>query len=127
MPRPTGRYGFEHRLGEWAASFSRGLTGARCAFFIGLRADGTIRRVYMLAPGVSVEPDQKTKLAGAYSHWFLYSPYEEGKESYLEWLGLEQGSVEHWLQGPLTDSDFECARDEGALDTWPEGWRVIVA
>ena len=126
MPSATARYGFEHRLARWADGLSRGLTGERCAFFVGFRPDGSVRRVYLMHPDTQLDGETKAKLAGAYKHWFLYSPYGGGREVYIEWLELDRAAVETWLGGPLTDGDLADVRGEGALDAWPSGWRVIV-
>lgn len=126
MPTSTARYRFEFRVLGWSESFSRSLCGARCAFFIGLRRDGSVRRIYFAAPGQSFDGDRKAALADAYSSWFLYSPYEEPESGYVEWLGIDQAQMEQWLGKPFELADFLDVRTTTARDGWPRSWRAIV-
>lgn len=126
MPKPTARYRFEHRLARWAEGLSRTLMGRRVAFFVGLRPDGSVRRIYWLPPGQELDADKKATLAQAYKHWFVYSPYPDSPESYLEWLELDAEVAAIWLDGALADDQLLDVSGEGALEEWPRGWRVIV-
>lgn len=126
MPTSTARYRFEFRILDWAETFGRGLCGTRCSFFIGLREDGTVRRVYLAPPGDRLDGGKKAALADAYSAWFLYSPYEASGTGYVEWLSLPREVVERWLQRPLEGPDFLDVRTTTSRDEWPVSWRVIV-
>ena len=90
MSNSTVRYRFEHRLHDWAAQFAQQLTGAPCGFFVGLRDDGSVRRVYLAHPDRPLDGEQKQLLAQRHPSWFLYFPYPEEGRGYLEWLGLPQ-------------------------------------
>jgi hypothetical protein len=127
MPTSTSRYRFEFRLFDWAETFIRSLSGTRCAFFVGLRADGTIRRIYVSPPDDPFDGERKAKLAEAYTGWFVYAPYEEPGTGYLEWLGLEQAVAERWLAARLGADDYFDVRSTSAREGWPESWRVIIA
>lgn len=128
MPTSTTRYRFEFRLHDWAERLSLSLCGRRCAFFVGMREDGSLRRVYFAPPEEPFDGPQKAQLAEAYPRWFLYVPYEEAEGSaYLEWLGIERKIAERWLGRGLDAADFLDVRSTGARDQWPESWRVIVA
>lgn len=130
MPTSTARYRFEFRLLDWAETFGRGLCGARCSFFIGLREDGTVRRVYLAPPGDRLDGSKKAALAETYRAWFLYSPFEAPGTGYVEWLSLPRELAERWLQRPLEASDFLDVRSTPATaaerEAWPDSWRVIV-
>lgn len=127
MPTSTTRYRFEFRLHEWAERFSTGLCGTRTAFFVGLRDDGSIRRVYFAVPGTPFDGANKAALAEAYPRWFLYLPYDEDGSAYLEWLGVGRSQAERWLGRRFEAADFMDVRSSGERDEWPESWRVIVA
>ena len=73
MPPSTARYGFETRLAAWADGFARQLAGARCGFLVAFRADGSLRRVYVLPPGQALDGERKQSLTQAYRRWFLFS------------------------------------------------------
>ena len=47
MSQSTARFRFEFRILKWSEGFIGGLSGSRTSFFIGLREDGSIRRVYV--------------------------------------------------------------------------------
>jgi len=126
MSNSTVRYRFEHRLHDWAAQFAQQLTGAPCGFFVGLRDDGSVRRVYLAHPDRPLDGEQKQLLAQRHPSWFLYFPYPEEGRGYLEWLGLPQALAETWLGRPLDPTDFIDVRSTGARDGFPESWRVIV-
>ena len=126
MPKPTARYRFEHRLARWAEGLSRHLTGGRAAFFVGFREDGSMRRIYWMPRSQTLDSDKKATLAEAYKHWFLYSPYVDSTETYLEWLDLDAKHVETWLDGPMDADQLAHVAGGDSLDEWPRGWRVIV-
>lgn len=126
MPTSTARYRFEFRVLDWAEGFARGLCGRRCSFFVGLRPDGTIRRIYFAQPGEPLDGDKKAALADAYEGWFLYSPYDEPGSGYIEWLGLPEEIVARWIGRPLELTDYLDVRTTASRDGWPDGWRVIV-
>lgn len=126
MPRPTDRFPFEKVLADWALDFTRNLTGKRLPFFVGLRDDGTVRRVYLSPPSQAFDAARKTTLAESYSGWILFAPYDDGPELYLEWLGLQQDRAEVWLGRPLTDDDLQPTDGSAPLSAWPTAWRVIV-
>lgn len=127
MSIATARFRFEFRLLSWAEAFSRDLCGNRCSFFVGLRSDGTLRRVYLAAPGQQFDGARKARLAESYGAWFLYSPYEAPGAGYVEWLALPREVAERWLKRPLEAADFLDVRTTTARDGWPDSWRVIVA
>ena len=47
----TARYRFEFQLFEWAEGLSKDLCGDSRCFFIGLRPEGSVRRIYFARPG----------------------------------------------------------------------------
>lgn len=122
----TARYRFEYRLLEWAEQFSRDLYNQRIGFFIGMREDGSIRRIYFNVPGSGFEGDRKAKLVAGYRRWFLYEPHLEPGHGYLEWLGLSQSQAEVWLKRRLDLVDFLDVRSTTARNGWPSDWRVLV-
>ncbi len=126
MPASTARYRFEFRLFDWAEATSRDLTGSRRAFFVGLRDDGSPRRLYFAKSGTPFDGDRKVKLAETHSRWFLYSPYDDSGTGYLEWLDLPRGVAEVWLKRKLEATDFLDVRSTSARDGWPDNWRVII-
>ena len=127
MPTSTTRYRFEYRLHDWAERFVITMGGARCAFFVGMREDGSIRRVYVAPIGEPFDGAQKAQLAEAHPRWFLYSPYDEESSAYLEWLGLARRTAERWLGRRFDATDFMDVRTTGTREEWPDSWRVIIA
>lgn len=123
----TSRYRFEFRLLEWAESFSRRLNGGRRAFFLGMRADGSVRRIYFARQDEGFDGDMKNRLAEQNAVWFLYNPYDEGGAGYLEWFELPRDTAERWLDRTLQTEDFIDVRASGVRDSWPLSWRVIVS
>jgi hypothetical protein len=126
MSQSTARYRFEYRLLDWAEGFVRSLAGSRRSFFVGFRADGTIRRVYVSLPGHAFDAEARRTLAEAYTIWFLFQPSEEPGAGYLEWLDLPRGVAERWLGDRLQAEDFVDVRHANAREDWPECWRVIL-
>jgi hypothetical protein len=127
MPTSTSRYRFEYRLHDWAEKYVLTLAGHRTAYFVGMREDGTIRRVYVAPQGDPFDGATKAQLAEAHPKWFLYVPYDEDGSAYIEWLGLERRTVERWLGRRLEAIDFMDVRTTGTREDWPESWRVIIA
>ena len=127
MPPSTARYGFETRLAAWADGFARQLAGARCGFLVAFRADGSLRRVYVLPPGQALDGERKQSLTQAYRRWFLFSPYEDDPDrAWMEWLDLPVTVAERWLEDAVTAADLVDAQDRADLEAWPGSWRVIV-
>lgn len=126
MPTSTARYRFEFRLFDWAESVTRELAGERRSFFVGLREDGSPRRIYFARPEEPFDGDRKTQLAESHPIWFLYSPYDDPGAGYLEWFNLPQGVAERWMKRKLEPADFIDVRSTGTRDGWAESWRVIV-
>jgi hypothetical protein len=126
MTTSTARYRFEYRIFDWAERFSGQICGNRRAFFIGLRQDGSVRRVYFAQGGDPFDGKRKDALAAAYSTWFLYSPYSDQGSGYVEWFELDLEVVERWLQAILDATDFADVRSTGSRDGWPRSWRMIV-
>ncbi|MBN2797660.1 MAG: hypothetical protein JXX28_00790 [Deltaproteobacteria bacterium] len=122
----TARYRFEFRLLEWAEGFARQLCGGRRSFFIGLREDGSVRRVYFGRPGEVFDGERKHTMARSHAIWALYIPYEEPGAGYMEWFDLDPGVVERWLGRPLEPEDLHDVRGSGARDGWPSSWRMIL-
>ena len=126
MANSTARYRFEFRVFDWAENLSRSLTGGRRAFFIGLRSDGSIRRIYFARPRQSFDGERKEALAESHSMWLLFSPHEEPGAGYVEWLNLGQPVAERWLARCLDPADFMDVRSDVGRDGWPTNWRVII-
>lgn len=127
MPATTARYRFEFALLEWAERWSVGLCGHRCAFFLELRADASMRRVWFAGPAEPFDATRKAQLTAGHPRWFLYLPYDALGSAYLEWNGLPARLVERWLARRLDPTDFLDVRTTGARAEWPESWRVVVA
>lgn len=127
MPASTTRYRFEYRVNDWATRFSISLCGRRSAFFVGLREDGSVRRIYFAPRGEEFDGAQKVQLAEAHPRWLLFQPYDEDNSAYLEWLGVDRPTMECWLGRRLEPGDFMDVRSTGTRDDWPDAWRVIVA
>jgi len=127
MTSSTARYRFEHRLHDWAERWITALAGRRCGFFVGLRDDGSIRRVYVAHPERPMDGTEKQKLAEHYPAWFHYFPYDLEGAAYIEWYGLPEAVAEAWLGRELDATDFIDVRSTGARDGFPSSWRVIVA
>jgi hypothetical protein len=123
----TARYRFEFRLLAWAESMSRELCGSRRSFFVGIREDGSPRRVYLARRGVEIDGARKAALAETHSRWFHYSPHEVTGTGYLEWLGLPETTATTWLKDPLEPADFVDVRSTDIREGWPEAWRARVA
>ena len=126
MATSTARFRFEFRLFDFAESFSRQLAGGRRSLFIGLRHDGSTRRVYFGKRGEAFDGEKKNQLVATHPVWFLYQPHDEPGSGYLEWYGLDRTVAERWLGGTLRPEDFVDVRASGNRDTWPDAWRVIV-
>ena len=127
MTTTTSRYRFEFRVNDWASKWSLQLAGQRVAIFIGLRPDGTIRRVYVSPPNRPISGEQKALLGQEYTSWLIYLPYEQDGAAYIEWLALPQPVIERWLGRVFEPADFIDVRTTGSRDGWPDSWRVIVA
>lgn len=126
MTTSTARYRFEFRLFDWAEAFSRSLCGERRSCFIGLRADGSVRRVYFAQRGDPFDGERKSTLAESHGAWLLYAPYGEVGTGYLEWLELDREVAERWLGAPLEAADFMDVRSMGSREGWPRAWRMII-
>ena len=126
MSTSTARYRFEFRLFDWAETLSRGLCGSRTSYFVGLRDDASVRRIYFASDGMQFDGEQKTQLAATYTRWFLYTPYEDPGTGCLEWYGLERATAERWLARAFEPVDFLDVRATGTRDEWPTNWRVVV-
>lgn len=125
MSKPTARYRFEFRMHDWARDLARRLAGRRVSLFIGLRADGTVRRVYAARPGESFDFERKAAMTEAHQSWLLYRPHEDPDAAYLEWLDLDQKVAEGWLGGSFGEQDFVDVRGHESKAGWPTSWRVI--
>ena len=126
MPTSTSRYRFEFRMHDWAQRYARSMCGCRTGFFIGLRDDGSPRRVYFARPGESIDNDRKNAMVDQHPMWVLYAPYDEPDHGYLEWYALDRATAERWLGSSLEDADFIDVRGTETRDAWPLTWRVIV-
>jgi hypothetical protein len=124
MPLHTSRFRFEYRVLDWCEALSRGLCGQRASFFVGMRDDGTPRRLYFGRADEPLEGERKTRLAEAYTSWLLYMPADEPGTGYLEWLGLPRAVAERWLGRGLEPSDLVDVRTGAARADWPADWRV---
>lgn len=125
MPTSTARFRFEHRLFDFAEALSRQLAGGRRSMFIGLRADGTTRRVYFGKLDEAFDGEKKNALVGSHPVWFLYQPYDEPGSGYLEWYAMDRTVVERWIGAKLRADDFVDVRASSNRDDWPTAWRVI--
>ncbi|MBT3223269.1 MAG: hypothetical protein HN348_29705 [Proteobacteria bacterium] len=126
MTTSTARFRFEFRVFDWAETLSRDLCGERCSFFIGIREDGSVRRLYFARGDVSFSGDRKSALAESHPVWFFYSPHDDLGAGYLEWFNLPRSLVERWLKRRLEAHDFIDVRATGAREEWPENWRVLI-
>ncbi len=126
MPVSTLKYRFELRLFDWAEQHVRELSGERVGMFVGLREDGSIRRVYFAQPQHPWDGDQKTSMAQAHARWFMYLPEEEPGRGYLEWRALPVAAARRWLGRPVMTTDLQDVSGGEPLDHWPETWRVVV-
>lgn len=126
MPVSTARFRFEYRLLDWAEASSRAWTGARVEFFVALREDGSLRRIYFGTPNAPWDGEQKTSMAQASPRWFLYLPDEEPGRGYLEWSALPVAVVRTWLDRAVQAADLADVGGGAPLDHWPEGWRVVL-
>lgn len=120
----TARYRFEYRLFDWAEDHIRGLTGERVGFFVALRQDGTIRRVYLASPYQAWTQEQRAKMVDAHPAWFYFQPAPEAGRGYLEWADLPGSVARRWLGRPVLDADLQAVGGGEALQHWPPSWRV---
>ena len=127
MTRTTARFRFEYHLFAWAENLSISLCGMPRGFFVGLREDGSVRRVYLGPEGFTLDGERKQTLADTYTSWMMYQPYGERGSGYIEWLEVSERNARQWLGRELEDRDFLDVRGKGQLDGWPTSWRVIVA
>jgi len=126
MSTSTARYRFEHRLHDWASTWIMALAGRRCGFFVGLRDDGSVRRVYVAHPDRPLGGEDKQALAEQYDSWFFYLPHDDAGGAYVEWLALPREVAEVWLARSLDATDFIDVRSTGARDGFPESWRFLI-
>ncbi len=127
MPTSTARHRFEFRMLEWAETLSKSLCGERRAMFVGLRADGAVRRVYFAVGDETYEGERKNALAESHANWFLFTPHGETGSGYLEWFELDRRIAERWVGRKLVPEDFLDVRGTGARADWPTSWRVMIA
>ncbi len=125
MATSTSRYRFEHRLHDWAASLSRSLCGERRAMFVGVRSDGSVRRIYLASPTDRWDADRKATLVAAHPCWLLYVPHDQDGHAYVEWYELDRRLAELWVGGAFTPDDYADVRSQSAHEGWPESWRVL--
>jgi hypothetical protein len=126
MSSSTARYRFEFRLFDWAEAYSRDMCGERRAFFIGIREDGSPRRVYFARQDDQFDGERKAALAESHPVWILFGPADDRGSGYLEWYGLEKDVAERWVKRPFEATDFIDVRASGGRDGWPTSWRVLV-
>lgn len=121
----TARYRFEYRLFDWAEDHVRSLCGERTAFFIALRQDGTLRRVYFAAPFRPWDQEQKDSMVASSPRWLLFVPAEEPGKGYIEWCEIPIATVRRWLGREVLEVDFQSVTGAEALRHWPDSWRVV--
>lgn len=126
MATSTAKYRFEFRLFDWAEQFSIQLCGDRRSFFIGMREDGSVRRIYFARKDDPFDGARKATLAESHPVWFLYAPYSDVGSGYVEWYELDRPTAERWLGVELDASDFQDVRSLGSRDDWPRAWRMII-
>lgn len=119
----TARYVFEERIRAFAEAFAERWAGGRRAFFVGMRADGGVRRIYVAGPDESFDAGQKERLVEAHPRWFLYLPHPDG--TYLEWLDVDRATFERWIGAPLGPDALVDERSTGARASFPAAWRVL--
>lgn len=122
----TARYRFEFRLFEWSETLAHDLCGETRCFFVGLRPDSSVRRIYFARSGAPFSVERKRILVDGHAGWFLYHPFAARGPGYAEWYDLDLEAVERWLKAPLDDIAFEDVRGEGSLHAWPTSWRVLM-
>lgn len=120
----TALYRFEYRLFDWAEGHVAGLCGERLPFFVGCRADGTLRRTYFGAPFAPWSADQIASMAEAHPRWFLFVPSSEPGCGYLEWCEIPVATARRWLGRPVLQADFQSVSGGEPLRHWPDSWRV---
>jgi len=125
MPESTARYRFEFQLLAWAEGFSRSLSGCRRAFFVGLREDGSPRRVYVARPDTPMAGERKDQLTQTHPRWFLYSPEDVAGAGYLEWLDVPEETAQVWLGRAFEPADFLDVRGTSDQEGWPQSWRTV--
>jgi hypothetical protein len=126
MTTSTARYRFEYKVFDWAEQFGDRMCGGVRSFFVGVRPDGAVRRVYFERSARPFDSQRKRALADAHTHWFLFQTHGERGAGYVEWFELEQGVIQRWLGGDLESEDLDDVRGSGALHAWPACWRVIL-
>lgn len=119
----TDRYAFEDQIRAFAEEFSLRMSGSRRAFFVGMRADGGVRRIYFAGGDEPFDAEQKARLAEGHPRWFLYLPHPDG--TYLEWLDVDLETFGRWRGAPLGDDALEDRGSTGARGSFPTAWRVI--
>ena len=112
---------------RWARAFIVPLAGDPCAFLVALRADGSVRRVYVAPQHRAFGPEQKDRMTSQNKRWFLFVPYDDGTHTFVEWNGVDQRTAERWVGRPFEREDFLDVRSAGGLDAFPETWRVVVS
>ena len=127
MPTSTARFRFEFLLLQWAQHLGESLCGERRAFFVGLRPDGGVRRIYFAPPGETFDGARKSALAESHAHWFLYTPHADPGSGYLEWFEVDRAVAERWIGRRLEPADFVDVRNQGGREQWPSTWRVLLA
>ena len=127
MPTSTSRYRFEFEMDAWARAFIVPLAGSVCAFFLALREDGSVRRLYVAPPRRAFGAEQKSRMIKQNARWFLFSPVHHDGSSYLEWAGIEPGTAARWVGRSFTADDFLDVRSAGRREAFPDTWRVIIA
>ena len=127
MPTSTSRFRFEFEMDAWARRFIVPLAGDECAFFVALRNDGSVRRLYIAQPGRAFSPEQKARMTSQNPRWFLFVPYFDEGAAFLEWQKVDQESAERWVGRAFERDDFLDVRASGSRERFPETWRVIIA
>lgn len=120
----TARYRFEYRLFDWAEQHVRELAGERVGFFVALRNDGTLRRIYLASPFAAWTEEQRASMVEAHESWFLFRPGSEPGTGYLEWADLPGAVARRWLGRPVLDADLQAVVGGEPLQHWPTSWRV---
>jgi hypothetical protein len=102
---------------------AHGVVGERSTVLVEFNSDGTVRSIRSEPIHKGGLRERANACEGAY---LFYDPFEPNEYAWLEWRGIERGTVERVLGQVFTAEDFVGRRfDRPKIEEFPATWDVM--